>query len=314
MGRLCTRPGARRRFALSTAKREFEHYLIRERGLSRRTHARYWWIVERFLSDVSAGDVLVVKAIRAETIIRFILRGVRRSAGRTIQLEASALRAFLRFLFLRGWIPIDLARSVPTVPNRSGATLPRYLPAEQVEQLVRSCNRHTAIGRRDYAILLLLARLGLRGREVIKLTLDDIDWRAGDLVVRGKGDIVHRLPLPHDVGRALATYLRRERQKETRFIFVPVRNPRSGFKDGQAINEIVHQALKRARLEMPTKGVGAHVLRHSLATTMLRRGASLNEIGQILRHRSVNTTAIYAKVDIEGLRSIARPWPIEEQL
>jgi site-specific recombinase XerD len=228
-----------------------------------------------------------------------------------MQLEANALRSFLRFLFLRGWIATDLARSVPTVPDRSGATLPRYLPADQVEKLINSCDRQTAIGRRDYAILLLLARLGLRGREVVTLTLDDIDWHAGDLVVRGKGDIVHRLTLPHDVGRALATYLRRDRQAETRRIFVPVRNPKSGFKDGQAINAIVHQALKRARLEMPTKGVGAHVLRHSLATTMLRRGASLSEIGQILRHRSANTTAIYAKVDIEGLRSIARPWPME---
>jgi integrase/recombinase XerD len=313
MGKMGRRSGARRRFRLSTVKREYEQYLIRERGLSRSTRTRYCWTVERFLGEVLPGDSLGVGALHADNISRFVLRGARRISGRAMQIETTALRSFLRFLFLRGKIPTDLARSVPTVADRSRSTLPRYLPADQVEHLLESCDRESAMGRRDYAILLLLARLGLRGQEVVRLTLEDVDWRAGEIVVRGKGQVVHRLPLPHEVGRALATYLRRDRRTDARSIFVRMRNPKTGFKDGTSINEIVHKALKRSRLEMPAKGIGAHVLRHSLATAMLRRGASLNEIGQVLRHRSANTTAIYAKVDIEGLRSIARPWPMESR-
>ncbi len=313
MGKMRRRSGARRRLALSTMNKEYALHLVRERGLSGDTRDRYCWTANRFLAGVAAGDSNVAGAIRAEDISGFVLREARKMSGRTMQAETSALRSFLRFLFLRGKIPTDLSGSVPTVADRSSGTLPRYLPADQVEQLLRSCDRESAIGRRDYAVLLLLARLGLRGPEVVGLTLEDVDWRAGELVVRGKGRVVHRLPLPHDVGRAIASYLRRDRQTDARSIFVRMRNPRVGFKDGQAINAIVHQALKRARLEMPRKGVGAHVLRHSLATAMLRRGATLNEIGQVLRHRSANTTAIYAKMDIEGLRSVARPWPMESR-
>jgi integrase/recombinase XerD len=154
-------------------------------------------------------------------------------------------------------------------------------------------------------------RLGLRDREIVRLTLDDIDWRAGEIVVHGKGNVIDRLPLPQDAGRALATYVRRDRRAETRRLFVAMRNPGNGFRNSDAINEVVHRALKRSGLQMPTKWVGGYVLRHSLATSMLRGGASLAEIGHVLRHSCANTTMIYAKVDIEGLRSVARPWPVE---
>jgi integrase/recombinase XerD len=311
MAKQRTRSGASKLVELSTVRREYEDYLTRERGLSVDTKARYWWNVNRFLRELSRRDSVDLRAIGAEEISRFIVREASKTRGRTIQVATTALRSFLRFLFVRGWTGSDLACSVPTVRDRRGATLPRYLPAEQVEQLLDSCDHRTPIGRRDYAILLLLARLGLRGPEVVALTLDDIDWRAGELVVRGKGKIVDRLPLSEKVGQALALYVRRDRRADTRRLFVPMRNPGNGFKDGEAINDVVHRALKRTGLRMPAKWVGAHVLRHSLATNMLRRGASLTEIGHVLRHRSANTTVIYAKVDIEGLRSISRPWPVE---
>jgi integrase/recombinase XerD len=257
------------------------------------------------------GTALDLGALGGKQISRYVVREANKTRGRTIQVTTAALRSFLRFLFLRGWTSADLGCSVPTVRDRRAATLPRYLPADQVERLLSSCDCQTPIGRRDHAILLLLARRGLRGPEIVALRLDDLDWRAGEIVVRGKGHIIDRLPLPQEVGQAIAMYLRRDRRAETRRLFVPIRNPGAGFKDGQAINEVVHRALRRTGLRMPTKWVGAHVLRHSLATTMLRRGASLAEIGQVLRHRSTNTTLIYAKVDIDGLRSIARAWPVE---
>ena len=167
----------------------------------------------------------------------------------------------------------------------------------------------TRIGRRDYAILLLQARLGLRATEIVALRLDDIDWRAGEILVRGKGQFHDRLPLPHDVGAALAAYLR-ERQASTRHAFVRATGTPLPFTDGQAINAVLRRALERTGVRMPGKWIGSHVFRHSLATAMIRRGASLAEIGDFLRHRSADTTTIYAKLDVQGLRSIAKPWPL----
>jgi site-specific recombinase XerD len=164
------------------------------------------------------------------------------------------------------------------------------------------------MGQRDYAILLLLARLGLRAGEVVAMTLDDVDWEAGEFIVRGKGDRRERLPLPQDVGAALAHYLHHVRPAcSTRCVFIRMKAPHLGFAGAAAICDLVRRALWRADLDPEFKG--AHLLRHSLATNMLRRGASLKQIGQLLRHCNANTTQIYAKVDIEALRSIALPWP-----
>jgi site-specific recombinase XerD len=227
---------------------------------------------------------------------------------RRTQLMTSALRSFLRFLLQKGEIVVDLASCVPTVANHRLAVLPKHLSAHEVERLLDSCNRDTAVGRRDHAVLLLLARLGLRAGEVVALELDDIDWRAGEIVVRGKGSIHDRLPLTQDVGEALAAYLRRDRPAvQSRRVFIRSRAPHRAIKGPQTVSTVVRRALQRAGLDPPIKG--AHLLRHSLATQMLRRGATMSEIAEVLRHRSPQTTEIYAKVDVAGLCALAQPWP-----
>jgi site-specific recombinase XerD len=186
--------------------------------------------------------------------------------------------------------------------------LPQALESHEVERLLESCNRTSAAGRRNFAILLLLARLGLRAGDVVNLALEDVDWEAGEITVGGKSGRRDRLPLPRDVGQALADYLKRGRpQCPTRRVFVRAKAPYIGFVDSAAITTLVSRAVDRAGLHPPHKG--AHLLRHTLATQMLRRGASLSEIGEILRHRNPDTTAIYAKVDLDRLRTLARRWP-----
>jgi integrase/recombinase XerD len=184
--------------------------------------------------------------------------------------------------------------------------IPKFLAPGEIKRLLKSCDRHTLAGQRDYAILLLLARLGLRGGEVLAMTLDDLDWERGEVLVRGKGQRLERLPLPTDVGAALVNYLRHVRPGcSSRKVFIRLKAPRHALRQS-GICCVVHRALKRAGLSPTFKG--AHLFRHSLATQMLRRGASLGEIGQLLRHRQPTTTQIYAKVDIEALRGIALPW------
>jgi integrase/recombinase XerD len=225
-----------------------------------------------------------------------------------VKLTVTALRAFFGWLRLRGDVATDLAACVPTVAHWRLGTLPKSLPPEDVERLLRGCDQRTATGRRDHAILLLLARLGLRAGEVVAMELEDLDWDAGEVAVRGKGGRRDRLPLPLDVGQALAAYLRDGRPTcATRRVFVRSSAPWRGFASSVAICSLVEAALKRVGLHPPRKG--AHLLRHTLACTMLRRGASLAEIGEILRHRSADTTAIYAKVDVRALRALALAWP-----
>jgi len=218
-----------------------------------------------------------------------------------------ALRPFLRFLHQRGAITIDLAAVTPGVADWQLSHLPRSLPPNQVKQLLASCGR-SPLGRRNYAILLLIARLGLRASEVVRMTLDDLDWDRGDIVVRGKDQKVERLPLPTDIGEALVKYLRDVRPAcSTRRVFIRMKGPRAGLKGSEAVGAIVRTALERAGLNPEVKG--PHLLRHSLATNLLRGGATLTEISQLLRHSNLTTTQIYAKVDIAALRAIALPWP-----
>ncbi len=220
----------------------------------------------------------------------------------------TALRSFLRYARYRGDIKIDLAAAVPTVANWSMTSIPRAISAEHVQALLASCNCQTAVGCRDYAILLLLARLDLRAGEVVALTLDDIDWEAGLLKVTGKRGEERPLPLPVEVGEAIATYLQAGRPHTTsRRVFLRCKAPIRGFRSSVAIGSIVRHTLERAAIDLPSKG--AHQFRHGLACELLRRGASLAEIGELLRHRSPNTTALYAKVDLVALRTLALPWP-----
>jgi integrase/recombinase XerD len=241
-----------------------------------------------------------------------VVRFVRRHAGHLglgrAKIMTHALRSFLRYARYNGEVTLDLAAAVPTVANWSMSTIPRAIAPEQVRQLLASIDRRTPKGRRDYAILLLLARLGVRACEVVALELDDIDWGTGQLRVRGKGGRSTELPLPQDVGRAIAAYVRRGRPAtESRRVFIRTRAPHRGFQNSIAVCTLVADALKRAGIKAPTWG--AHQFRHGLASEMLRHDASLAEIGDVLGHRHPDTTNIYAKVDLKALRSLAQPWP-----
>ena len=240
--------------------------------------------------------------------MRFVQRQAPHLHLKRAKLLTTSLRSFLRYARYRGEVTLDLAAAVPIVANWSMSSIPRAIGADQVRQLLASLDRSTAIGRRDYAIVLLLARLGLRSGEVASLELDDIDWKAGQVSVRGKCGQRTALPLPPDVGKAIAAYLRHGRPRSTsRRVFLRARAPIRGFLGQCAIGSIIRHALQRAGIQAPTKG--AHQFRHGLATQMLRRGASLTEIGEILRHRNPQTTMIYAKVDLKALRTLALPWP-----
>jgi integrase len=215
-----------------------------------------------------------------------------------------ALRSLVRYLHLAGLITTPLVWAVPSVADLRDRTLPRGLEPAAVRGLLASCDRRRMVGRRDFAILLLLSRLGLRAGEVAAITLDDLDWRAGMLLVHGKGSREDTLPLPTDVGEAIVSYLRRRPRCECRALFLRVTAPRQGL-NRCTVAWVVRAACDRAGLPR----VGAHRLRHTAATQMLQAGASLPEIGQVLRHREQKTTAIYAKVDRAALRALARPWP-----
>lgn len=285
--------------------RSFTEYLEHERGVAPATIRTYRFVIRRFLKEVFEAKPVRPKALTPSVITHFMLRH-----GRGARHMIPGLRSFLRFLFQRGLIKKDLTVCVFTVPRWRLASLPKYLAPDKVKGLLRACDRTTPIGRRDYAILLLLARLGLRAVEIVALELDDVNWREGEIIVRGKGNFRDALPLLQDVGAALATYIRRDRHGTTRRLFTTMKSPYRGFLKGAVVNEIVQRALLRAGLEMPARHVGSHVLRHSLATALLQGGASMDEVGDVLRHRSPETTAIYAKVDIAGLRELAQPWPM----
>ena len=287
----------------------YEKHLRSERGLVTATVLNYQSFVRKFLVERFREGPFLFRELKASDISDFVLRRGHSLNVRRAQLMTTAFRSFFRFLFQNGELQADLAASVPTVADWRLSTVPKYLTPEEVERVLKACNRRTASGRRDYAILLLLARLGLRAGEVVALQLDDINWRAGEIIVRGKGLFHDRMPLPPDVGEALTFYLRRDRPAcPTRRVFVCMKAPRRGFAGSSTLTTIVRRALVRADLHPPFKG--AHLLRHSLATCLLRSGATMREIGEVLRHRVPNTTEIYAKVDFNGLRSLAHPWPI----
>jgi site-specific recombinase XerD len=287
---------------------EYRRYLLQERGLSPATLLNYVPIVEQFLAEQFHNRTPNFTGLRAPHVTGFVLRHARQLNPVRARLMVTALRSFFRYLRHRGAIATDLAGCVPTVPNWSLSTLPRFLPAATVERILECCDRTTSVGRRNHAILLLLARLGVRAGEVVGLTLDDIDWSTGQITIRGKGGKSAQLPLATDVGTALAAYLRHDRpQSATRRVFLRDRAPLVGFGNSSTISSLVRRALKHAGVE--SAHTGAHVLRHSLATSLLRQGGSLDEIGELLRHPSPDTTAIYAKVDVKALHTLALPWP-----
>lgn len=286
----------------------FRDYLLHERGLSQATLLNYIPVIEQFLSERFKARNPDVGQLRASDVTGFVLRRSRQMNPVCAKLMVTALRSFFRYLRHRGALSLDLAGCVPAVPNWSLSGLPRFISTADVERVLECSDRKTSVGRRNYAILLLLARLGVRAGEVVHLNLDDIDWNAGRIVVHGKGGKSAPLPLAPDVGASLADYIRHHRpHSATRRVFIRHRAPLVGFGNSSTISSLVRRALKRAGVE--SAHTGAHVLRHSLATSLLRQGGSLDEIGELLRHQSPNTTAIYAKVDVAALQTLALPWP-----
>jgi integrase/recombinase XerD len=285
----------------------YREYLLIERGVTAGTARGYVDCVRPFVSSRAREDgELGLVGLTPQDVLRFVLADCRRRPRRSAKLMVTALRSLLRFLHVEGVIDRPLAQVVPSVAFWRLQGLPRGLGSNQVRALLESCDTGTANGRRDLAILLLLVRLGMRRGEVARLRLEDIDWRAGELLVRGKGARVERLPLPADVGEPLAAYLRDGRPADagTRAVFMRVRAPRAAMTP-HGITQVVVSASKRAGLGEVTP----HRLRHTAASELLRRGAPLLEIGQLLRHRTELTTTIYAKVDRDRLRELALPWP-----
>jgi site-specific recombinase XerD len=287
---------------------EFEHYLRNERSLSEKTIVYYVPFVHRFLTDRFGDGPVTLSRLTAADVVRFVQRQALHLHVKRAKLLTTALRSFLRYARYRGNIAPDLASAVPTVANWSMTAITRAIPEDAARQLLASINQRTSIGRRNYAILLLLARLGLRASEVVRLELEDINWNGGYVNVQGKGGQRSALPLPMGVGAAIAAYLQHGRPRSSsRRVFLRAKAPIRGFLDQQAVGSLVRNTLARAGVQAPTKG--AHQFRHALATEMLSHGASLTEIGEVLRHHSPQTTMIYTKVDIEALRALALPWP-----
>lgn len=294
---------------LERLRAEYENYLRKQRGLAESTIYHCTRFLERFLAFRFGDKLGDLNAIRPDDIVAFICQLKGGSHPRRQKALPSHLRSLFKFLFWSGKTMRDLAQSLPHVATASD-NLPRYLKPEDIQRLIESVRTGDAIGRRNYAMLLLMARLGLRAPEVIAIQLDDIDWRAGQILIRGKGRLHDRMPLPADVGEAVVDYIRNGRAGSSRTLFVSATTPHPPFKNAAILNAVLCDAFERTGLKPPQKYVGSHLLRHSLATDMLRKGASLDEIGEVLRHRSRTTTTIYAKYDINALRSITRPWPV----
>ena len=291
-------------------EQRYTEYLLQGRGLTENSRRVYVPLIRGFLACQTAGGSGLPGASFDAQMIRnyLLLHSVDRSSENT-QILATALRSFFHFLFLRGDTPVDLAVSVPTVRTWRQASVPAFLPPEDVELVLRATDLSTSRGRRDHAILLLLSRLGLRAGEIVSLELGDLRWRSGEIVVRGKSRVAQHLPLLAEIGEALVLYIRQDRGTSlSRQVFVRMHAPRIGLAGPAAVGKIVRLAFVRAGLRPSSRGA-AHLFRHGLATTMIRRGASMAEIAEVLRHRSQNTTAIYAKVSFESLRGVARPWP-----
>ncbi len=289
---------------------DYEKYLRRHRGLTETTILRNWQCTDRFLKFRFGSGPIKLWQIKQADIVAFLQHLTGGKAEFREKNPSTFLRNFFRYLFNDGKSEKNLALGIPSVAQRYGARLPRHLTPEQVETLLEAVRTDGSAGRRDYAMVLLLARLGLRAPEVVAMQLDDVDWRAGEIIVRGKGNRHDRLPLPPDAGKAIADYIKVERISSSRTLFVTARPPHRPFRDGQILNLILRAAFAKTGLKPPVPYVGSHILRHSLAANLTRHGASLEEIADMLRHRSRASTMIYARLDIDGLRSIAQSWPV----
>jgi integrase/recombinase XerD len=283
----------------------YRRYLETERGLTSKTVQRYVEVAGRLAAGLERGGAVDWQHVGARDVARFLLASCPPRRGHHAPGVVAPLRSFLRFCHLEGVIPLPLDGAVPSAAGRRMSPLPMGIPPGDLDRLLGSCDRRSARGRRDYAILGLLSRLGLRAGEVAAMVLEDIDWRRGELVVHGKARREEVLPLPADVGEAIAGYLRCGRpEADSGSVFVRCYAPQQGL-SAQAVTGIVYDACARAGIAR----IGAHRLRHTAASQMLAKGASLAEVGEALRQRSAASTAIYAKVDRARLAALARPWP-----
>ena len=287
----------------------FGEHLLEAQALSRATCRQYVPFAEQFLTERFASGTIELGKLSAADVVGFIRRQSSRLSPARAKSATVAMRSFLRYLRLRGDLAIDLAAAVPTVPNWSMTAIPRAIAPDHLRAVLDSCRRDTAVGCRDYAILLLLARLGLRAGEIVALTLDSIDWNRGCLAVVGsKVGQNSELPLPADVGGAIAEYLRLGRPRsDCRRLFLRANAPIGSLGSQTSVATIVGAAIARAGVNPPQRG--AHQFRHALACEMLRQGASLTEVGSLLRHQHQKTTSIYAKVDFAALRPLSLAWP-----
>jgi site-specific recombinase XerD len=269
---------------------------------------QYGPFIARFLFERFGHGAVEVAALRAGDVIAFIKQQATRLSPARAKVATTALRSYLRYLHACGAIQLDLVTAVPTVPNWSLSGIPQAITPDQLQAVFAHCPRNTSVGRRDYAILMLLARLGLRSSEIVALTLDSIDWESGSMAVAGKGNQAASLPMPVEVGEAIADYVRHGRPtSNNRALFLRACAPIRGLGAQQTIATIVSAAIQRAGID--TQHRGSHQFRHALATDLLRHGATLSEIGSVLRHRHTKTTNLYAKVDFAALRPLSLPWP-----
>jgi site-specific recombinase XerD len=297
--------------ALTSVQRyvaDYRRYLVDQRGLSESCLPNYTSFVEQFLFERFGEKEPCFVGLCASDVTTFVREQAGKLSPGRKKLLVTALRSFLRYLLHQGQTTVDLSVCVPAVACWSLSEIPKSLPAGTVQRILRQQDRTTAVGCRNFAILTLLARLGLRAGEVVALNLEDLDWENGVIRVRRKGRRWTQLPLPPDVGEAVATYLRSDRPRySSRRVFLSHRAPIRGFAHTITVSSIVRRTLIRAGVE--SARTGAHLFRHTLAADLLRNGASLDEIGDVLGHRSPNTTALYAKVDLAALSTIALPWP-----
>ena len=283
----------------------FRQWMRQQRGTGALTLYNYSLPIRELLISIGEDP----GKFSAQSLREFVLERSQRLGWSPAKKCTTALRMFLRFLIAEGKCAADLDAAIPVLAHWRLSSLPQYLQPEEVERVIASCDPNSAVGRRDRAILLLLARLGLRAGDIVQLRLGDINWEEADIQVSGKGHCQTRLPLTQEVGHAVVGYLQGGRpHTDTEVLFVRSRAPFRALGSHCAISVIVAKALRRAGVSCRSRGA-AHVLRHSVATSMLRQGASLQDIAAVLRHRSIETTQIYAKVDVTALRQIAQPWP-----
>ena len=291
--------------------REYQSYLKDQRGLADSTIVDALRFCDRFFT-FRFGDALgELDDIKPEDITSFILM-LRDNGVRSHRSVSSKLRNLFKFLFWSGRTSRDLGKAVLSQKIKKPTNIPRYLPPQKINRLLKAARQRKKTGRRDYAMLLLMARLGLRAPEVVAMKLEDINWRAGETLVRGKGQLHEPMPLTAEVGEALVDYIRHERRGSERTLFVLSIPPFHGFANRQILHRTLKAAYHNSGVSPPRSNVGSNVFRHSLATDMLRKGASLAEIGDMLRHRAPMTTTIYARHNVEALQSITRPWPKQQ--